>query len=309
MRILMRAGAIALAASSALLGSAVAATAAPADAVTIKVNRLVLEPAEFGHTGSVRIAIRNTGDEPVGGNLIITEPIAGTLADVDGASGCGLGETPDGRGISYCGLDSEIAPGATGVVTVDFRAPARPQPFAQRAPQRGSVQLGDVTAEFPALFRSTSGSLRQPRPYVQDTAGALAVTAGDVTLTRQADGSFQGRVPVTVRNNGDARHLGMWAVVATPAGLGEWADIVPSNVCLPSSELPVPPGGESTGCGLDGGLLAEGEERTFEWVLTAPAETAVGPLGTGTTLVKFTEPGASQDDRANIDTFAITIAD
>ncbi|RSM59808.1 hypothetical protein DMB66_26525 [Actinoplanes sp. ATCC 53533] len=310
MRILLRAGAIALAASSVLLGGGVAAHAAPADAVTVQVTRLILEPAEAGHAGVVRITVRNTGSEPFSGGVTITEPIADTLETIEGTSGCGIDVGADAR-LSYgCGLDDAIAPGATAVVRVHFRSPAAPQSFARIAPLPGSVQVGDVTAEFPALFRATSGSLRTPQPYVQDTVGALAVTASDVTLTRQPDGTFAGPVRVTVRNNGDAAHRGLGTAVAVPAGVDGWPGIEPSAVCVGlGDELPVPPGGSGVSCGLEGGQLAEGHERTFEWILTAPAETAAGPLGTGTTLVELSSRGAEQSDNANIDTFSITIAD
>jgi len=309
MRILLRAGAVALAASSVMLGG-VAAHAAPADAVTVKVNRLILEPAEAGHTGVIRITVRNTGSEPYSDGVTITEPIADTLETIEGTSACGINEGPDGR-LSYgCSLDDAIAPGASAVIKVSFRSPAKPQPFAQIAPQPGSVQAGAVTAEFPALFRSTSGSLRTPQPYVQDTVGTLAVTAADVTLTRQPDGTFAGSVPVTVHNNGDAAHRNLGTAVTVPAGIDGWPNIEPSDVCVPGAEgLPTPPGGSGVSCSLYGGQLAEGHERTFEWILTAPAETAAGLLGTGTTLVKLGSRGAQQSDNANIDTFTITIAD
>ncbi|GAA3343019.1 hypothetical protein GCM10020358_40130 [Amorphoplanes nipponensis] len=164
-----------------------------------------------------------------------------------------------------------------------------------------------MTAEFPALFRSTSGSVRNPQPYVPATTGALAVTAADVTLTRQADGTFAGRVPVTVRNDGDVAHRELWTEVAVPAGLDGWPAVEPSDVCVGAGRLPVPPGGGGVGCTLSGGQLAEGEERSFEWILTAPAGTAAGPLGTGTTMVGFV-PDVPQSDDANVDTFTITVA-
>ena len=311
MRSTLRAGAIALAASSVMLGGAAAAHAAPADTVTVKVSKLILEPAEAGHTGVVRIAVRNTGSEPFEGGVTITEPIAGTLRTVEGAASvCGIDQTPDNHRIYACGLDSAIEPGATGIVKVSFRSPAQPQPFAQLAQRAGVVQVGDVTAEFPALFRSTSGSLRTPQPYVQDAVGTLAVTAGDVTLTRQPDGTFAGRVPVTVRNNGDAAHLNLGTAITVPAGIDGWPGIEPSDICVGiGDELPTPPGGSGLSCSLYGGQLAEGQERAFEWILTAPAETVAGPLGTGTTLVQLGSRGAEQSDSANIDTFTITIAD
>jgi len=308
MRNFVRAGAVALAAGTVVLGGAVAAQAAPAADVTFTVNRLILQPAESGHTGRIRIVIRNTGSEPYSGGFSITEPIAETLGDIEGGAGCGINRTPDNRQIALCPLDSEIAPGGSAVITAHFRSPARPQPYAQIAPLAGSVEVDGVTTEFPALFRSTTGSLRNPQPYVQDTTGALAVTAADVTLTRQADGTFAGRVPVTVRNDSDVAHRGLWTEVVVPAGLEGWPAIEPSDVCVPTDRLPVPPGGVSVGCTVYGGQLAEGEERSFEWVLTAPAETAAGPLGSGTTLVEYAGSDGQQSDSANVDTFSITVA-
>jgi hypothetical protein len=306
-----RAGVIALAAGSMLLGTAVAAQAAPAGAVTVSVNRLILDPAQNGgHAGSIRIVVRNRTSEPYDGNITITEAIAGTFdGQFEGASGCATGSTPDHRGIAACGLDGTIAPGASSVVMVGFRSAAEPQQYAQKAPAAGSVEVAGATASFPALFRATTGSLQHPRPYLQDTVAALAVTAGDVTLNRQADGSFTGSVPVTVRNNGDAPHSGLLTGIATPAGLNEWPDITGASGCSgPPEDLPAPPpGGSSIGCYLDGGQLAEGQQRTFVWTLTAPAGTPAGLLGTATTLVDL-EGGPAQADGANLAEFSVTVA-
>lgn len=303
MRSLLRAGAMALAASSILLGGAVAAEAAPAGAVRVTVSPLIFEPGDYGHTGSIRITIRNVTKEPFSGNISITDPIPSIADSFDGAGGCLTGAY-----VSNCGLDNVIAPGGTGVVTIGFRSPSKPEPFAQIASGRGSVEVAGATADFPVLFRSTTGSLRHPRPYVQDTTASLTVTAGDATLARQPDGSFSGRVPVTVRNNGDAPHQDLVAALALPAGLG-WPSIDPSDVCMGTTDLPTPPGGSAWGCSVVGGQLAEGQTRTFDFVLTAPAGTPVGPLGTGTTLVRLNDgPAVAQTDSANISTFTITVA-
>ncbi|MBG0560826.1 hypothetical protein [Actinoplanes aureus] len=308
MRTLMRAGAIALAASSVVLGGAVAAQAAPVGTVTVAVNRLILEPAEYGHTGSIRIVVRNGTSEPFSGGITITEPMPYTFVQTEGASGCGHNTTPDNRTIAMCGLDKVIKPGRSTVVTVQFRSPAKPQAYAQIAPLNGSVEVDGVTAEFPALFRSTTGSLRNPSPYVADTTQALSVAAGDVTLTRQEDGTFAGRVPVTVRNNSDAPHRDLFTELATPAGIDSLSRIEPSEVCFGGDQLPIPPGGNSVSCTLYGGQLAEGQERAFEWVLTAPAETPAGPIGTATTLVEVAGDVVAQTDGANLATFNITVA-
>jgi hypothetical protein len=265
---------------------------------------LILEPQEYGHTGHISIDIRNTTTEPLDSGINLTEAVAGTMGQVVGASGCGINELADHRRTFLCGLDPAIAPGETGSITVDFQSPASPQPFAQIAPAKGSVEVGGVTAEFPALFRATTGSLLDPQPYVQDTTASLTVTASDVTLTRQEDGTFAGSVPVTVRNDGDAPHVELWAELSTPAGIDSWPGIEGGGVCVGGDVE----AGFQIGCDLLGGQLAEGQERTFTWLLRAPAEAVSGPLGTGTTTVKLTNPELEQGAPTNVDSFAITVA-
>ncbi len=311
MRTILRAGAIALTTGSLLVGGAVAAQAAPADGVTVKVGQLVLEPAEYGHTGKVGIVIRNNTDAPIRGEFTIAVPIASSIAGVDDAS-CGFGR-PDGeRYIHDCtSSDGAVAPGEALRLTVRFRTLNKPQAYPQIAKTLGTVEAGGVTADFTIRFRSTTGSLRHPKPYVPDTESALSVTASDVTLIRQADGSFVGRVPVTVRNDGDAPHFELGAELATPESL-LWPDIETGDVCVGAGYLPIPPGYLGIGCTGIGGPLAEGEQRTFHWVLTAPAGTPPGPLGTGTTLVQleaFASDIDNADPSANVDTFAITVAE
>jgi hypothetical protein len=311
MRTILRAGAIALTTGSVLLGGAVAAHAAPADGVTVKVNQLVLEPGEYGHTGKLGIVIRNNTDAPIEGAFTIAVPIASSIAGVDDAA-CGFGSPDGGRHIHYCNsLNGAVAPGKALRLTVRFRTLNKPQAYPQIAKTLGTVEAGGVTADFTTRFRSTTGSLRNPKPYVPDTQSALTVTAADVTLARQADGSFVGRVPVTVRNDGDAPHYALLTELVNPESL-LWPDIEPSDVCVGAGYLPIPPGYDGVGCTVAGGPLAEGEQRTFEWVLTAPAGTPAGPFGTGTTLVQlesFATETDNADPAANVDTFAITVAE
>ncbi len=309
MRTILRAGAIALTTGSVLLGGAIAAQAAPADGVTVKVGRLVLEPAEYGHTGTVGIVIRNNTDAPISDGVTIVEPIAGSITRVDDAT-CMFGRTDDGRRIHNCyESGGEVAPGKAVRLTVHFRTPNKPQAYPQIAQTLGTVETSGVTASFAARFRSTTGSLRNPEPYVPDTKSALTVTAPDVTLVRQADGSFLGRVPVTVRNDGDAPHDDLWTELVTPESTS-WPRMEPSEACVGAGTLPIPAGYAGVGCTVAGGPLAEGEQRTFQWVLTAPADTPVGPFGTGTTLVQLNGFGSDNaDPSANVDTFAITVAE
>ncbi|GAA4587093.1 hypothetical protein BJY16_008125 [Actinoplanes octamycinicus] len=305
MRTLTRAGVIALATGTVVLGGTAAVQAAPAGVVSVSVNRLVLEPGTSGHTGTVRVVIKNRTSEPWSGAVAVTEPIAGTFVEAAGTSGCTGDVTADNRQIAYCYLDHDIAPGAKDVVTVSFRSPAEPQAYPQVAPAAGRVEVAGAAADFPALFRSTTGSLRNPRPYAQDTASALTVTAGTVTLTRQADGSFAGQVPVTVRNDGDAPHSGLLAELVAPAGV-DGAYLADSGPCIGANVLPVPQGGYGVGCSQSG-QLDEGQSRTFDWTLTAPAGTPAGPLGDAATLVQL-EGGPAQTGGANIAGFAVTVA-
>lgn len=304
MRSLLRAGAIALAASAIVLGGGVAAqAAAPAGEITVKVNRLVLEPGDLGHSGSVRIVIRNTTSEPYDGTVTVTEPITATLGNIDGGNGCTLGPNEDNLGVSSCLLDQPIAPGGRAVLVAHFTSPAKPQAYAQIAPHAGKVEVAGATAEYAAIFRSTTGSLRNPRPYVQDTVPALTVTATDATVT---DGV--GRSTVTVVNNGDAPHRNVGAELITPAGVDEWPAIEPAEMCGLMHDDNTPPGGQAIGCTVYGGTLAEGESRTFEWVFTVPAGTPAGLVGTARTEVVLGNPAAEQTDAANVALIDITVA-
>jgi hypothetical protein len=308
MRTLVRAGAVALAAGTLVLGAGAAAQAAPAGKVTVSVNRLILEPGQYGHTGNIQIAVTNGTSEPFSGGVTITEPIAGTMVHFDGAGGCTLDKTPDNRDISNCYTDSPIAAGATGIITIGFDSPAKPQPFAQVAPALGRVEVAGRTATFPAIFRSTTGKLTHPRVYVQDTESKLTVTASDVTLTRQADGTFAGRSTVTVRNDGDAPHHNLQADLATPPGVEDWPFIDPADVCVgPSEGFPVPAGYFGEGCFVLG-QVAEGQTRTFDWILRAPEETPAGSLGNAITRVQFSTGWPAQANAANTPSFTVTVA-
>lgn len=315
MRTILRAGAIALAAGSLLLGSAAAAqAAAPAGTVTVSVNRLILEPGEFGHSGTIRIVIKNRTTEPYDSGVVITEPIAKTIdtSAFTGTGPCGVESPVDGRSRWGCMLENPIAPGANAVVTVGFRSPSKPETFPRIASTQGTVSVPDEvptsSATFDAVFRSSTGRLANPVPYTQDTEAKLAVTAGDVTLSPQEDGTYRGSTAVTVRNNGDAPNSGLGAYLAVPAGLADWPALEPSNFCGPTDgPLTPPPGGFLLGCGVSDQQFAEGQELTFTWVFTAPAGTAAGPFAAVTTQVTL-NGAPDQTDGASVATFNLTVA-
>ncbi|MBL7253880.1 hypothetical protein [Paractinoplanes lichenicola] len=178
MRTPLRAGAIALAITAALLGGALAAQAAPAAVAqpTVTVGPLIFNPrAQGDHTGSIDIAIKNNSEQPLNSGISITEPVANTFDfnSFDGADGCIFDYTDDNRTIVNCGLAVSVPAGATEIVTIGFQSSAAPQPYAQIVSTLGHVRVGTATADFPALFRSTTGSLHDARPYVP-----APVTAG-----------------------------------------------------------------------------------------------------------------------------------
>ncbi|MEV7621508.1 hypothetical protein [Actinoplanes sp. NPDC089786] len=220
MRTLMRAGAIALAASSLLLTGGVAAQAAPTAAgVTFTLNRLILSPADHGYAGALRVTITNNTDQPYDDGITVVEPLARTVRDV-GNGVCGINTLPDRRYEVGCGLDRAIPPGATRRVTITFESPAAPKPFARQSATSGSVSIAGVTTEFTALFRSSTGSVSKPVAYTPAAAQSLTIAAPDaVTLTRQDDGTYSATVPVTVTNHNDAPHGGWGSSLAEPAGL------------------------------------------------------------------------------------------
>ncbi|BCY13137.1 hypothetical protein [Actinoplanes sp. L3-i22] len=310
MRTLMRAGVVALAAGSVVLGGGVAAQAAPAGKISVSVNRLILDPgAPYGHTGSVQVLVKNTTAEPYNGGIILTEPIAGTFDWVNqvGAEACGLAETADHRDIQSCSLSSAVQPGTTSVITLAFKSTAKPQPYAQIAPELGTVEVAGKTASFGAVFRSTKGKTTNPRPYVQDTVAKLSVTATDATLTRQEDGTFAGHSTVTLHSDGDAKQHDLNFDVATPNTLDPWPRITPEGPCVGgSTDFPVPADYNTEGC-LIFSRIAEGETQTYDVTVTAPAEATAGAQAPG--IVRFTlNGGPGQTDSANIANFGVTIA-
>ncbi|AEV84833.1 hypothetical protein ACWT_3810 [Actinoplanes sp. SE50] len=310
MRTVVRAGAVALAAGTLLLGNAVTAQAATTGKVTVKVDRLILEPGRYGHTGTIRIVIKNGTDQPVsGGNLTITEPLPASFTTFDGAGGCTLDVGPDGRETDYCGLEQTIQPGQSGTVTIGFTSPAKPQKYAQIAPNVGTVEYAGSKVRYGAVFRSTTGSLSRPRVYHQDTESKLTVTAdAGVTLTKQEDGTFAGHLPITVHSDGDAPHKWLHADIITPAGVSPWPMLDPSGPCVGSSDdLPIPAGGAGEGCDLFGVRIAEGETQTYDLRVRAPEGTAAGSLGTVTTRVQL-GAGPAQTDGANLVAFAVNVA-
>ncbi|MGI5211915.1 hypothetical protein [Plantactinospora sp. CA-290183] len=255
--------------------AAVTGSVAPRDAA-VSVGRLVFEPTDRGHLGSLPVTVTYRGTEPGYLNLTVVEPVAGSFEGLTPNDACLFGWAPDGRRRSiHCGVpDGALAPGERRSFTVDFWAPTAPRDHAMSlAGGEVSVYSDDpadgVTKPFDTLFRSTTGSLRNPRPYVQDTETDATVTAGTARLLRQADGSYAGRLPVTIRYAGDAGNDFLSVDFTLPDGV-QIEGIEPTEVCA------------GNWCAIPGDSFAAGEERTVELLFSAPTGTTAGQLGTGT---------------------------
>ncbi|MET8909781.1 hypothetical protein [Micromonospora sp. NPDC004551] len=266
-----------------LLGAAVAVTAAatpaaaaPAAAtgpLSVTAQTLVLNPTSQGYEGTLTATVTNngtTGDYP---SVFLTEPAGGSFTTVDPGFGCVILGLVENRMQHSC-ASVAIQPGETQTWRLGFHVWTTPRKYAMSATggefgvmSNGSSEMSD-TVGFTTLFQSTNGSLKKPQPYVQATRSDLSVTAGAVSLNRQADGSLQGRMPVTVRYGNDAPSFGVDLTAALPAGV----------VVDHTEPQDMPSGGDWFS--VPGTRFMPGEQRTFDVVLTAPAGTPAGALGT-----------------------------
>ncbi|MFC8617685.1 hypothetical protein ACFT9M_14920 [Micromonospora purpureochromogenes] len=273
--------------AGALLGSALAVLgAAPATAAastttegpaTISAGRLILEPTARGYQGSVPVTVTNRSGAAEYYSVRITEPVAGSFQGLRPTGACAFAGRVDDRRIVECGLPGpDLAPGERRSFAVAFEVLTAPRPYAMTAAD-GRVEVvpghtGQVAdgENFPTLFRSTDGSLRHPRPYVRDTEARAAIGAsvGAVALARQADGTYAGRLPVTVRYAGDAPHDYLAVLATLPAGV-EVTGTDPQDAPSFGGWFEVP-----------GGQLSAGAERAFDVLFRALAGTVAGDLGT-----------------------------
>ncbi|MGX7676513.1 hypothetical protein [Plantactinospora sp. DSM 117369] len=303
-----------LATAMAVLAVAPAAQAAPQVGqgdlgqpkdTSVTVGRLVLEPTERGYRGSVPLTISYRGTETADLQVTIAEPVAGAFENFDSDFPCFYGQREgELRRDIHCGA-SPIRGGERRDYTIDFEVLTATQAYAMSAVGGAvTVQTTDsqpvtVTKSIDTLFRSTTGSLRNPRPYVQDTQTDASVTAGAATLVRQEDGSYLGRVPLTVRYNGDAPQDVNVLDSVLPAGV-QLRGISPGAVCaFPWCEVP-------------GGAFMPGEERSMELLIGAPAGTALGDLGTGSVLLStgfYLHDLSDVDPSDNTATFTVTAVD
>ncbi|SCG75542.1 hypothetical protein [Micromonospora humi] len=295
----MLAAVLGMTASLALVG--VPAQAATAGSTATVSDRLVLEPTERGYRGSLEIDVSYQGSEPSFISYVMTEPIPVSFQNPEWGAQCNdSGQIlSDGRTRVECQFAGfQLEPGERRTFTLDFAVLTPTQAYAMKARAgRIVVKVGDtvITDEtFSTRFRSTTGSLANPRPYVQDAQPDLRVSAASaVTLVRQPDGRFEGRLPVTLRYVGDAPHSFVWYTV----------DRLPAQVGEPWTE----------GSGLnsvEGGALMDGEERRLTLIVNAAADAPIGELGQVDiqfSLIRAIAPDVDPtDDRI---TFTVTTAE
>ncbi|MDG4806318.1 hypothetical protein O7634_06070 [Micromonospora sp. WMMD1120] len=251
---------------TATIGWAGPAAAAPADAPTVTVSRLVLEPTERGYRGSIRVTVTNNSDSTDHVTFQIREAVAGSfsggpesLCESDGVS--------EGRLVRSCAFprSSELAPGERRQATVDFQVLTSPRSYPMIADGGlvtvQSANVGSLeTIPFSARFRSLDGTLTRPQTYVQDAlTNASVELIGPVT-----DGPENTRrVPFRVRYSGDARQLAN-SLTATPLPAGSMILFTePFDGPVYSAQAFVP-----------GGLLMQGEERDVALYITRPTDPA-----------------------------------
>jgi hypothetical protein len=292
---------------------AVAAHAAPAPAkplASVSADRLVLEPGSRGYTGTMPVTVKYRGTEPGTVRVTITEPVKGSWQNLELGAPCLFNATADGRRVGVCYIDGDFQPGETRVLDATFEVLTKPRAFAMSLPAAPvDVAVYDpATFDWPQTdsdtyntrFRSTTGSLSNPRPYVRDEQSNASVTVGEsVTLTRGEDGAFHGRLPVTVTWKGDAAHEYVWLEANLPSGI--WAEGT-----VPDNSLPC-----FTGCTVPGTQLMQGQTTTFDLLIGAPAETEPGDRGQFVAEVSGRWDGVDLVDRDpadNTDTYTLSIA-
>ncbi|MEU1589210.1 hypothetical protein [Micromonospora sp. NPDC005710] len=253
--------------------AALASTGAPA---AISAGRLVLEPTGNGYRGTLPVTITNRSRAADYYSILVTEPVAGSFDGLAPGGPCFQADPVENRRVFECSVGGpDLEPGERRSVDIFFEVLTAPRRYAMTAADGrvevvpGRTQQVAAGRDVTTLFRATNGSLRHPRPYVQDTSPNASLTAGAdaLTLTRQADGTYAGRLPVTVRYAGDAPHDHLAVQATLPAGV-EIAGTDPQDSPSFGGFFEVP-----------GGRMAEGEERTFAVLFRTSADTVAGELG------------------------------
>ncbi|SCL68130.1 hypothetical protein [Micromonospora chersina] len=296
--------------AAALLTLAAPAAAAPdatSGGIDVTAQRLVLEPTDQGYVGTLAATVTNRKPTATSVNLVITEPASASFATIEPGGACLYDRLVENRLVISC-MGDQIEAGRSTTFRLGFHVWTTTRDYPMVADggrievvPAGADRAADATG-FTTLFRSTTGSLRKPRPYVQATETDLSIRGGAVTLNRQPDGSLLGRMPVTVRYGNDAPTFSLNVEAALPSGV-DVHHIEPQDMPSFPNWFTVP-----------GGRFMPGEERTFDVFLSAPVGTPAGELGTGTFTVAGSyfwaaDPPQDVDPADNSTSFAVTAVD
>ncbi|WP_446216997.1 hypothetical protein [Micromonospora sp. IBHARD004] len=305
-----------------MLGAAVAIAGTPVSAATTttvvtqgtataSTGRLVLEPTERGYLGDQSITVRNTGTRTGYFRLIFREPVAGSFETSDPDQFCqALGAETKGIRLTYDCYLNAIEPGQELTFQLRFRVLTDTRAYAMRA-TGGRIAIDEDVltagphsdyAPFNTLFRSTTGSVRNPVGYVQDTSydSSIVLHTDEVVLTRQPDGWYRGRLPVTVRYGTDAPHSHLSLAAPVADGLAIfWATDPAGAPCWVTCEPP----GEIR--------FMKGEERSFALLFEAGPDSVPGTVREATVSVapQWHESLPETDPADNVRTVRFRIAD
>lgn len=279
-RRLSRAAVIAAAATGMVVAGAGAAQAATAqlgrhvapvnnDHLTVTSGPLVLSYDGTHYFGDLRLSVTNNNPTAVSDAVLgINVPAGLVLTTLSGASGC-LGFASE---TETCNVDT-LQPGTT-TVTVSFGSFAAPAGRA-RVTADGSATVVRVANQahpsareqtrFHGVLASRSGSVRHPLAYQPATVNDLAVSAGTASVTRQDDGSYTVRVPVTALDKNDAANQTAWFEPSTTLPNATLEGTDPAAPCTIVCALPGWPS-----------WMSSGESRSLAVLYTVPAGTAPG---------------------------------
>ncbi|MCW3820386.1 hypothetical protein ONA91_38740 [Micromonospora sp. DR5-3] len=296
-----------------LLGSALAvlaagapAAAAPSqssDTLSVTAQRLVLEPTDRGYVGTLSATVTNNGPTATQFNLTFLEPAGASAGDLVPSDTCWWSASGVGVRLRImCGGSTTwLEPGASQTYGLKIQVLTTPRDYAMVVDDGsvgvlvGNSEQPVASAPFTTLFRSTKGGINKPKPYVQATQTDISLRASAVTLDRQPDGSLKGRMPVTVRYGNDAPSFLLNVRASLPAGV--WVDhIEPQDLPSFPEAFTVPEG-----------RFMPGEERSVDVILTAPAGTPAGELGTGSYTVEPSYPISLTDVDPTDDTTSFTV--
>ncbi|SCE88304.1 hypothetical protein [Micromonospora chokoriensis] len=249
------------------------AVAAPADGGdhTLSVGRLILTPTDRGYQGSVSVTITNTGSATDYFHYKLREPVPGAFQSDD--LNCDMFDmrVEQNRRVFNCALTDnwvDLAPGQSIQNVLDFHVLTDPRQYPMIM-SGGWVEAystnGGLVASTSvnALFRSTTGSLIRPRPYVQDAQPDASIRLNG-PVTEFPDGEGNLRVPVTIRYDGDAPHNSFQVQASS----------LPAGSVLRHTDPGSPVGSGGALVPVPGMRLMPGEEYSFALVISPPTDPA-----------------------------------